>query len=113
MSETQPAYPDLLPTRDYDLAADAIHSHTRPDLRSVQIPGFEHEYQLASECPAHLWPHNAAKIGMVRYIPPADSGPVSGRLLGYRSNNEVVVNVHFAFLYTCVPVPKNIMVAQN
>jgi hypothetical protein len=106
-------YPDLLPTTDYDLSADAIHSHTRPGLPSVQVPGFEHEYQLASECPAHLWPHNAAKIGMVRYIPPADSVPGSRRLLGYCSNDEVIVIVHFAFLYTCVPAPANIMVAQN
>ena len=93
-------YPELLPTTDYDLSTDAIHSHTRPGLPSVQVPGFEHEYQLASECPAHLWPHNAAKIGMIRYIPPADSAPTSRKLLGYVDEKDKTVIVHLAFLYT-------------
>ncbi|GFZ46357.1 LOW QUALITY PROTEIN: hypothetical protein JCM24511_04604 [Saitozyma sp. JCM 24511] len=105
MSESQPAYPDLLPTTDYELAADAIHSHTRPDLRSVKVPGFKHEYQLACESPGHLWPHNAAKIGMIRYSPPADSVQESRRLLGYINDDGDAVFVHFAFLYTYVSEP--------
>ncbi|RSH95575.1 hypothetical protein EHS25_000667 [Saitozyma podzolica] len=100
MSETQPVYPVLLPTTDYDLAADAIHSRTRPGLPSVQVPGFKHEYQLASESPGHLWPHNAANVGMIRYCPPADSVQESRRLLGYINDDGDAVFVHFAFLYT-------------
>jgi hypothetical protein len=92
-------YPALLPASAYDLSSDPIHKYTQPDLPAVRPPGYQHEYQLVREIPAYLWPHNAEKLGMVRYLPPPEEEVTSRKLLVYGDEDGEMVPVLFGFLY--------------
>jgi hypothetical protein len=93
-------YPKLLPSSAYDLSSDPIHKYTKPDTSSVRPPGYEHEYQLACEVPAHLWPHNAEKVGMVRFLPRPEGFIASKKLFVYQNEAGDVISVYPGFLYT-------------
>ncbi|RSH95576.1 hypothetical protein EHS25_000668 [Saitozyma podzolica] len=93
-------YPKLLLSSAYDLSSDPIHKYTKPDTSSVRPPGYEHEYQLACEVPAHLWPHNAEKVGMVRFLPRPEGFIASKKFFVYQNEAGDVISVYPGFLYT-------------
>jgi hypothetical protein len=90
-------YPKLLPASAYDLPSDSLHKYTQPELSSVRPPGYEQEYQLACEVPAHLWPHNAEKLGMVRYLPAPKEEFTSRSLLVYGDEDGDIYRCSTAF----------------
>ena len=97
-------WPIPKPASDWDLAKDPVHRHTKPRDMAVTMPGSPHQFQLASEAPPHLWPHNATSLGFVRALPMASShwhAPSGLNCLGFRKNGHWI-NVFFAFMYTCV-----------
>jgi hypothetical protein len=94
-------YPILLPVSSYPLDADPIHGFTKPSLPSVSLPGHSATFQLAEEAAPHMWPHNAEKVGMVRYIPRKDEEPPhTGSWLGFIRDDGEWDYVFTAFLYT-------------
>jgi hypothetical protein len=101
-SSSSVIYPELLPSSAYDLSSDLIHQHTQPDLPSVRPPGYKHEHQLAREVPAYQWPHNARKLGMVRFNPRPQGVFTSKKLFVYQSQAGEIISVYPSFLYTWV-----------
>jgi hypothetical protein len=82
--------PDMDPTSAYDphddplvqidptcfsLSPSSFLSHTTPPGSIVLVKhnpdGLPHRFQRPTEAPLHLWPRNAAKLGLKRWMPPA------------------------------------------
>jgi hypothetical protein len=103
-------WPVILPTSDYDLQHDVVHKHYRglgvptpdSDDPAVTVPGYGVRFQLASESPPHLWPHNAKPLGFEQYIPgidPKAHQPKNKYSLSFKPSSGQREYVHFAFLY--------------
>lgn len=94
-------YPTVEPMTAYDLSRDPTHRHWQPSDPVVVIPGHVASFQRADEAAIHLWPHNAEKLGMVRYIPPLDEHPMAiASSLGITNADGEWEYVWFAFVYT-------------
>lgn len=94
-------YPTIEPTSAYDLSKDPIHKHWAPDDPVVIVPRHVAKFQRADEAAVHLWPHNAKKLGMVRYIPPLTSEPLAiASSIGITNADGEWEYVWFAFAYT-------------
>lgn len=98
---TASEYPIIEPASAYDLSKDPIHRYWAPDDPVVVVPRHVAKFQRADEAAVHLWPHNAKKLGMVRYIPPLTSEPLAiASSIGITNADGEWEYVWFAFAYT-------------
>jgi len=88
-------YPHLRPMSEYDLTFDPIHRYSVLGHSTVSIEGYDTPFELAAHTPAHLWPHNARKIGMIRYIPTRYDSAIP-----WREDRVEEDKLHAAFQYT-------------
>lgn len=63
----QQAY-HIRPASEYDLSADPVHKHDTTE-RCVKDPDSKLDFQLATDMPVHMWPHNIRQLGLERWIP--------------------------------------------